>query len=258
VLVSALFRHAEVAYNTFETYRGGEAAQVFGRVLAMTRHLFDASSFSIDPYQLGYGNKEGLASGAWWFYYKLGFRPQDPEVRRVLHGELAAMRADPRHRSSVATLKRLAAEHVYFDLQDAGGAAAAHGARRRRREGRARRRRGLLPLWNVSLGISDLLAARCGAERERGMRECSTAAARRLGLRSLRGWSAGERQAWERWSPLVMALPGVERWGEAERRALVRVVRAKGGRRDADFVRLFDAHGPLQRAVLRLAERAES
>ena len=114
VLASALFRHAEVAYNTFETYRGGEAAQVFGRVFAMTRYLFDAESFSIDPYQLGYGNKEGLASGAWWFYYKLGFRPHDREVRRVLRGELATMRGNPRHRSSIATLKKLAAEHVFF------------------------------------------------------------------------------------------------------------------------------------------------
>ncbi len=255
VLASALFRHAEVAYNTFETYRGGEAAQVFGRVLAMTRYLFGSDSFSIDPYQLGYGNKEGLASGAWWFYYKLGFRPLDPEVRRVLRGELTAMRANPRHRSSIATLKKLAAEHVFFVP---GGRGA--GRARQRGGGRrspAARGRGLLPLWNVSLGITEHLAERFGSERERGLRDCASEAARMLGLRSFRGFSAGERQAWQRWTPLVTALPEVARWGAADKRAFVRVIRTKGGRRDSDFVRRFDAHPRLQRAILRLAARAE-
>ncbi len=258
VLASALYRHAEVAYNTFETYRGGEAAQVFGRVLAMTHHLFGAVTFSIDPYQLGHGNKEGLASGAWWFYYKLGFRPHDTSVRRVLRGELEAMRQDPSHRSSLATLKKLAAEHVFFVPRGNGSGK----SRQTRRASAASKRRvgrvQLLPLWNVSLGISDSLAQHFGAERERGIRSCASDVARLLGLRSLRDFNAGERQAWERWGPLVAALPEVARWGAADKRALVHVIRAKGGRRDSEFVQRFDAHRPLQRAILRLAARAES
>ena len=46
----------------------------------------------------------------------------------------------------------------------------------------------------------------------------------------------------------------VERWSASNKRALVRVVRAKGGRRESDFVRLFDRHRRLRAAVLRLAE----
>ncbi|HZL85322.1 MAG TPA: hypothetical protein VFD07_08105 [Candidatus Krumholzibacteria bacterium] len=249
VLASALYRHAEVAYNTFETYRGGEAARVFARVLAMAHHLFGAVTFSIDPYQLGHGNKEGLASGAWWFYYKLGFRPHDPDVLRVLRGELRAMRANPRHRSTLATLKKLAAEHVFF--------APRRGKSRRARGSAGERRVQLLPLWNVSLGISDFLAQRFGAEREQGIRVCASDAARLLGVSSLRGFSAEERQAWERWGPLVAAMPEVTRWSAADKRALAHVIRAKGGRRDSDFVQRFDAHRTLQRAILRLAARAE-
>ncbi len=250
VLASALVRHAEVAYNTFETYRGGEAARVFARVLAMTHHLFGAVTFSIDPYQLGHGNKEGLASGAWWFYYKLGFRPHDPDVLRVLRGELRAMRANPRHRSSLATLKKLAAEHVFFAPRGRGKSQRARGSS-------GGRRVQLLPLWNVSLGISDSLAQRFGAERERGVRTCAGEAARILGAGSLHDFTAGERQAWERWGPLVAAMPEVARWSAADKRALVQVIRAKGGRRDSDFVQRFDAHRPLQSAILRLAVRAE-
>jgi len=82
-----------------------------GRAIGdVVRHLFGAERFTIDPYQLGAGNKEGLKSGAWWFYYKLGFRPRDAEVKRVLAGELRAMKRDPKHRSTSSTLKKLSAQ----------------------------------------------------------------------------------------------------------------------------------------------------
>jgi hypothetical protein len=47
----------------------------------------------------------------------------------------------------------------------------------------------------------------------------------------------------------MLALQGLSRWGAADGRALARVVRAKGGRRESDFVRLFDAHPRLTSAL---------
>ena len=72
---------------------------------------------------------------------------------------------------------------------------------------------------------------------------------RATGLRSLQGFTRDERAAWRRWSPFMLALPGLSRWSAAERRALARVVRAKGGRRESDFARLFDAHPRLTTAL---------
>ena len=236
VLASALFGSSEVAYNVFETFRGAESAYIYGRVMAMVRHLFGSDAFTIDTYQLGQDNEEGLKSGAWWFYYKRGFRPCDPEVRRVLRVELKRLRRNPRHRSSVATLKKLAADNVFFYL------------RRPRPDVLGR-----VSLGNIGLGIARYCAERFGADREAGLRTCSQEAARLLAARSWRGWSAGERLWWERWSPLVLALPGVERWGAAEKRALARVIRAKGGRRESDFVWRFNRHRRLRRALLQVA-----
>lgn len=237
VLASSLFESTEVAYNVFDTYRGAEAAPVFGRVLAMCRHLFGAKAFSIDPYQLGYGNAEGLQSGAWWFYYKMGFRPEDPGVKRHLRGELARIKKNPRHRSSPATLEKLAAEYMFLRLD------------------RSRSKvLGGLELGNAGLRVSAYLAERFGADREAGLRACSREAARLVGLHAQRGFSSGERLAWERWSPLILILPGLSRWSPAEKRALVEVVRAKGGRREAEFVARFDRHARLRRAVLQLTE----
>ena len=109
---SVLFDSAEIAFNAFAAFRGAETALIFGRLLATTLQLFGADTFSLDPYQLGHDNTEGLRSGAWWFYYKLGFRPEDSDVRRLLKLELQRQQQNRRHRSNLATLQRLSSENM--------------------------------------------------------------------------------------------------------------------------------------------------
>jgi hypothetical protein len=237
VLNSALFGSCELAYNVFETFRGAETARNYARFVAVVSRLFRADSFTIDTYQLGLRNPEGLKSGAWWFYYKLGFRPRSPEIRELVREELAWIRKDPGHRSSQAVLRRLAADSLFWSL------------------GRSRPDvLGRVALGNVGARISRYLAERFGGERERGIRTCSEEAAHLLGVRNLGRLTPEERTAWERWAPLVMILPRVEAWKPAERRALAGVIRAKGGRRESDFVGLFDRHPRLRRAALDLAK----
>jgi hypothetical protein len=236
VLVSSLFGSAEIAYNVFETYRGAEAAPVFARVLALAHRLFGARTFSIDPYQLGhFGNHEGLHSGAWWFYAKLGFRPRDPDVVPLANRELAAQRRDHAHRTDLATLDRLASAHLFLSLGRPKGVAL-----------------GALSPGRVGQRIARYLADRVGAERERGLAAAEREAAKLCGVRSFVGWSAGERLSWRRWSPLLLAIPSIARWTAAERRGAAEVARAKGGRRESDFVHAFDAHPKLRRALLAL------
>ncbi len=240
VLNSALFGSAEIAFNVFEAFRGVEAAQVYARALATVRDLFSASAFTIFPYQLGDGNDEALDSGAWWFYQKLGFRPREPKVVALMDRELASLARDPSHRSSRATLVRLARENVFLHL------------------GRERRDViGEVPLPAVGVAATALLSRRFSAASDRGDRSAAIEARSRLGIPGFGGWSASARAAFHRWAPVVLLLPGLESWSRVERRALGEVIRAKGGRRESDFVRLFDAHPRLARALARLARRSE-
>jgi hypothetical protein len=238
VLFSSLFGSTEVAFNVFDTFRGAEAARVLARVLAAARRLFGTSTFSIDPYQLGhFGNEEGLASGAWWFYYKLGFRPRDRGALRLAARERAAMKRRPTHRSSRATLEALSSEPVFLSL------------------GRDAKAPSLAELWPGRVGahVARHLAARYGADRERGVTDCEAEARALCGVASLAGWSAGERVAWHRWAPLLVSLTELRRFSAEERRAASEVARAKGGRREADFLARLEAHPKLRRALLRLA-----
>jgi hypothetical protein len=231
-----------MAYNVFDTYRGAEAAHVYARILATIHHLFGASSFTIFPYQLGgYDNEEALQSGAWWFYQKLGFRPRDRATLRLMRTELARMKRNPGHRSPMKTLARLAEENLYLSCEPERDDII-----------------GRVPLQNVGLAVVDYLAARFGSERERGERVLSGEAADRVGSVPFRDLSPSERRAWRRWAPLVAILPGLDRWPGPDRGALVSVVMAKGGRRESDFVRAFDAHPRLREAVRQLARRPTS
>lgn len=238
VLTSALFGSSEIAYNVFETYRGGEAAWVYARVLAMTRAIFGSTVFTIFPYQLGGdGNDEGLQSGSWWFYQKLGFRARDPGVLRLMRRELARMKADPARRSSIATLKQLAAHNVYLES----------GPRRRDVMGALRGDR-------IGLAATRYLSRHYGGDRRAAAQACAEEAAALLGAGRLEAWTPEEQRAFSSWSPLILALPGVGRWTPAERRAAAAVVRAKGGRRESDFVRLMDGHARLRGALAALAD----
>ena len=236
VLNSALFGSAEMAYNVFDTFRGAEAGYIYGRLVSTVHEIFGSLSFTIFPYQLGDDNDEALGSGAWWFYQKLGYRPRDRATLRLMRAELARMKRNPAHRSSIPTLKQLSRENVYLHCEE-------------RREDVI----GVLALENVGLAIIDGLARRFGSDRERGERILAGEAAERLGLSSLSDLSPGERLAWRRWAPLVAVLPGLDRWSLGDRKALARVVVAKGGRRESDYVRAFDAHIRLRGAIRRLA-----
>jgi hypothetical protein len=237
VLVSALFGSSEIAFNVFESFRGAEAGLMYGRVLGVTRALFGSNSFTIFPYQLGDDNEEGIESGAWWFYRKLGFAPKAKEAIALMRREEARLAHEPSRRSTHAMLRRLAKHNLYFHLE-------------KERDDVI----GVAQLPNVGLHVTDALARRFGSDREQAEAVLVLEARDLLGVRSLAGWSPGERLAFRRWAPLVTILPGLPRWSAGDRRALAGVIRAKGGVRESDFVRLFDAHRPLRRALLALTE----
>jgi len=224
---------AAFSFNVFPTFRGGETAHAFARLLAAIRYVFDATSFSIEPYQLGKDNDEGIETGAWWFYYKLGFRPHAAAPRRIARAELMRIKADPRHRSSPTVLRKLADGHLFFELEPA---------------------RGLPPVAALGQRVAAQLARHSALDRAGALDVASRMLMRLTGLHSLRGFTPNEQLAWRRWSPFMLALPGLPRWSAADRRAVARVVRAKGGRRESDFAALFAAHPRLTRALFALHE----
>lgn len=239
-LASALFCSSEIAYNVFETFRRGETASMFGRVLATAHHLYGSRSFAIDPYQLGDHNREGLASGAFWFYQKLGFGPRDEGVQKVLDRELAKMKRSRSYRSDVATLKKLARAYALYSPDPPRMDVL-----------------GVLSPARVALRASRLVCERYGGDRavaERAHWEGALALLREAGARE-ESLGPAERLTWRRWAGLIPLLE-IETWSSRERCDLVEIVMAKAAPSEDEFVRRFDAHRRLRERIALLAAPA--
>jgi hypothetical protein len=101
-------RTVELGFNLYYTFRQGETAWLFARILKLLREQLDVAKFSIDSYQLGRDNEEAIESGAFWFYRKLGFEPASSAVRKLVAREEAKIAANPSYRTPAAELRKLA------------------------------------------------------------------------------------------------------------------------------------------------------
>jgi hypothetical protein len=119
VEVLSLFERAEVGFNLYYTFREGESAWLYARLLRLFRQTLGVKCFSVDPYQVGLENDEALASGAFWFYRKLGFRPLDGEAVQLVEREEKRMRRTPGYRSSRRKLEKLARSYMLYECADA-------------------------------------------------------------------------------------------------------------------------------------------
>jgi len=126
VQTCVLFDSAEINFNVFDTFRGAEASRIFTSALALVRHLFGVDAFTINTQQLGQDNRGALESGAWWFYYKHGFRPRHADLAPIVRRELAAKRRNAAHRSSIRTLEKLSSGELDYTLDGPSSAASTY------------------------------------------------------------------------------------------------------------------------------------
>jgi len=114
----SLFERMESGFNLYYTFREGETAWLYARTLNVMHHFAGVTAFSLDPYQIGFENEEGIESGAFWFYRKLGFRPTQPEVLQLAQKEEEKIRTRKGYRTPAATLRKLARSPMIFELDE--------------------------------------------------------------------------------------------------------------------------------------------
>ena len=227
----------EVGFNTFYTFRDGESAWNYAQALRLLHQVLGVTCVAVYPYQIGEQNEEAIESGAFWFYRKLGFRPGRPELLRIAESEERRIAATPGYRTPARTLRRLAAGHMFLELP---GSSRGCWDRFRAR--------------NIGFAVQRHMAAQWGGDAS-GMRAGSaTAVSRALGV-PVDSWAGHARKALEDLSPVLALVPGLAGWTNEEKRALVRVVRAKGGSTEAGYLRLMGRHQKLRDAIVRLGSK---
>jgi hypothetical protein len=227
-----LYRQANTGINVFEPFRGSEAAFIAVQVLRVLRTVFGVARFILNPYQIGAGNREAIESGAFWFYYRLGFRPVVPALAELAARERARREARPGHRTDSPTLVRLAQSDMELVLP---------GARTHHRFDEAwLERLSLLATDRLNLAGGEAALART--------------VKRALAIRSTARWSPAEREVLAALSPLL-SLVDPARLGPDAKAALVRLVRAKGADQEAGYVRAAARDPTFLPGLMRIARR---
>jgi hypothetical protein len=104
-----LGQRCKIGINIFPVLRGGHSTLLFASILRLYHRYYQAQRFVVKPYQFGKNNPDGLRSGSFWFYYKLGFRPSDPSLLKLAKEEYAKKASVKNYRTSLAVLKKFTA-----------------------------------------------------------------------------------------------------------------------------------------------------
>jgi len=224
----------ESGFNLYYTFRDGETAWLYARILRLMRQLLGVTVLSIDPYQVGHENEEGIESGAFWFYRKLGFRPVKPELLKLTTAEEAKVLKNPSHRTSAATLRRLAAGHMLFDLF----------------ENESRHPWDKFEARNIGLAVQRRMARKRDGDAE-AIREQSLDFVKRALRVTGRSWSESELAGLRDLSLVLAMISDLDKWNADQKLLAIRIIRAKGGRDESLYLKLMQKHAALRDALLR-------
>ncbi len=237
---SVLFRQVNTGINIFDEYRASEAAYLWVQTMRVYHHLTGCTRFIANAYQFGGDNDEALKSGAFWFYYRLGYRPILANIRKLAQREADRILRNPSYRSDLSTLRRLGSCDMHFTMPGARPS----------------------ELFNEQwIETSSMLAAQQldtagGTSRAAAADRVLRKVGRDLGLRSMRKWSKFELASARRLAPIIAsACPAT--WTSSSKKLMRKLLRAKGGPAETDYARLLFEHDEFRNALRANCRQAE-
>jgi hypothetical protein len=230
----SLFDWTEIGFNTFPAYRDGETAWIYAQHLRLLRQLHGVNAISVYPYQIGDGNEEAIASGAFWFYRKMGFRSMDSSMEKLAQAEEKKVRANPRYRTSARILRRLSKSHVVYELPEAERGAWDRFAVR-----------------NIGFAVQKHIARDFGGDAG-AMRKAAVAQLARNLDANPNKLKAREQSAIADFATVLSLVPDLPRWSSDDKEALRAIIAAKAGRAELRYMRLLQKHARLRAVILKL------
>ena len=224
----------ESGFNLYYTFREGETAWIYAQTLNVMHHLTGVSAFSLDPYQIGHENKEGIESGAFWFYRKLGFRSTDPKLRQLTANEEKKLASRKNYRTSSATLRKLAQAPMIFELEE-------------KHQGEWDR----FQVRNIGFRVQKRMAQQFNGDASMMREKTIGLVGDALGFDSKQSGEAQQR-IFADFAPALSLIRDLPGWTESEKEQLVSIIRAKAGVDENQYLREMQKHEKLRRELIRL------
>ena len=219
---------AKVGVNIFETLRGGESAWMFCQILRLYRQRYGVEKFVVEPYQYGKNNQEGINSGAFWFYYRLGFRPMDEFLKMLADREAKIISEQKGYRTSKETLRKFTQSNIELCLSE---------------------KEILFPdTESLSVSITKHIAEKFSGNRKAAISFAKKYLTQSLGLK-FQKWNISEKKCFENLCLLFLLIPGIEKWKQNEKNVLVKLLKSKGGEAESEYIFLLKQNKKLLRAI---------
>ncbi len=205
--------------NIPEPFRGAESAYIMSQLIRVYFQYYGAKRFVVKPYQFGRNNKEGLESGAFWFYYKYGFRPEEEQIQKLAKAEWEKKKADNSYRTSMHALKKFTAANLQLLLG-----------------------KDPVPFYDASVvseAITNFIIRTYNGDRKKAMADCSGKTKQALGIKSLSTWSTAEKKVLEEWSLLARANLDLSAWNNHEKKQFIKLVKSKANNTELHFINLL-------------------
>ncbi len=224
----------EVGFNTFYTFRGGEAGWVYAQALRCLCQLMGTTCVSVYPYQLGHDNDEAIDSGAFWFYRKLGFRPGRTDLLQLVEREEERIAADTAYKTPKRILRKLAAGHVFYELPGSEVGAWDRFSTRK-----------------IGLRVNARMARDFGGDAQAMREQSARAVARAVGVNPS-AWTALEKVCFQNFAVMLGLIPDRASWKREEKDGLAKIIRAKAAKTEMRYLHLMQKHVCLRTTLLRL------
>lgn len=108
---------AKLGLNIFEPFRGGESGFILAQLIRVCKQFLGTTYFEVEPSQFGLDNPDGIKSGAFWFYYKYGFKPVDKSLKQKAEKEHYKVKKTSGYRSSEKTLLQFTKSNIGVNFE---------------------------------------------------------------------------------------------------------------------------------------------
>jgi hypothetical protein len=230
----SIFERMESGFNLYYTFRDGETAWLYARLLNIFRHLLGVTAFSIDPYQVGFENEEGIESGAFWFYRKLGFRPTRREIMKLVLNEEKKIATRDNYRTPARTLRKLAAGPMIFELDET-----------------CRGDWDRFEVRNIGFAAQRQMAATHDGDANKFLQGAVATLERALGTIAKRD---SRTRAFSDFAA-ALSSEAFRDWSAEEKRGLADVIHAKAALDESRYLKLMQKHARLRKVMLRLGSK---
>lgn len=250
----SLFEKMEVGFNLYYTFRDGETAWLYAQILRIFKQYLGVIVFSVDPYQIGHENEEGIESGAFWFYRKLGFHPMLDEVAEIAEREEKKLAESKKYRSPANVLRKIAKSHLLYSYMENSS---------NNSESNRNIKSTILTLsenqnqWkdfhlrNILLAIQRRMSQRFNGNAKEMRKITSQKISRLLGV-DLKKLSQTEYESFSNFALVLSLIPNILQWNKEEKELTVNIFHAKVNGTERNYLQLIQKHKQLREALIKI------